>query len=127
MSKKYKFLFLLLLIFFCPFCGKAQATVCQREPTPWDYGQVINYKYRARINTVCAVTHRKGGTSFINMEIIDISSKSINIINRPYELAFRSNIIGKFLIKYKINLLDRYGKEQFVYFVMNLDVVEKSW
>lgn len=93
----------------------------------WNFGETVRYRYKAKINVVCDKSHWAPGTTFLGLEIIEYPKPAVQIYSRPYELAFKAIKKGNYSIKYKLNMIDKYGKEQFVIFAIDLDVVDENW
>jgi len=126
MNRKIQiYLFILSLLLLVT--NKAYAASCRGEPTRYEIGDNVEYKYRAKIGVICTRSSRGGLNGFLGLEILEYPKASMEIITRPYEFAFRINKIGNYKLRYRYKMVNRYGKEGYVNFIMNLEAVEKSW
>jgi hypothetical protein len=119
----------LIIIIALFFVGNnsAYSRSCEGDRINWNFGETVEFKQKVKVNAICSRNASHGSAGFVGSEMIEYPKGIFQVVERPYEFAFRISKVGKYSIKYRYKLVDRYGKEQYVTFVMNVDVVENEW
>jgi hypothetical protein len=116
------------LFFFVISIICADATVCQGDTIYNTHiDDTVEFKQKNKINSICSRSQRNDNFTFLEIEIIDFPKGIFEIVTRPYEFAFKMTKTGKYTIKYRHKLKDRYGKIGFINYIMYVEVVENAW
>ena len=79
------------------------------------------------MNTICPRSLHKKNFVYLGLEIIDFPKNIFEAVTRPYEFAFRINKVGKYTVKYRYKLQDRFGNFGYINYIMYVEVVDSSW
>ena len=90
-------------------------------------GDTVEFKQKVKVNSVCSRKYQSNNFSFLESEMLDYPKGIFQVVERPYEFAFRINKTGKYTVKYRYKVQDRYGKTGYLNFIMYVEVVENGW
>ena len=119
--------FIMIIILFFLGSNTAYSRSCEGGHTNWSFGETVEFKQKVKVNAICSSRASHGTAAFVGIEMIEYPKGIFQMVDRPYEFAFRISKVGKYSIKYRYKLIDRTGKEQYVTFIMHVDVVENEW
>ena len=117
----------LVALFLFSTAGSAYADVCKAGPTTWVPGGTNEVHYKVKVGSVCSYTLTPGSNRFDGVEVIDQPKGIIEILNNPYALAFRMKKAGKYTLKAKFNLTDRYNSRTSVTYIFYVEAVPNAW
>jgi hypothetical protein len=105
----------------------ASAEVCSAGPSTWVPGGTNEVHYKVKVGSVCSYILSPGSNRFEGVEVIEQPKGLVEILNNPYALAFRMKKAGKYTLKAKFNIVDRYNKRNSVVYVFYIEAVPNAW
>jgi hypothetical protein len=116
-----------LVVFFLT-SSNVQAKTCEGDTNHnTQIGDVVEFKQKVKINSICSRTLHKNNVTFLESEMIDYPKGIFQVVERPYEFAFRVTKTGKYIVKYRYKVQDKFGKSGFINYIMYVEVVDNEW
>lgn len=105
----------------------AHADECKAGPTTWVPGGTNEVHYKVKVGSICSYILSPGNNRFEGVEVVDQPKGIVDILNNPYSLAFRMKKAGKYTLKVKFNLIDRYNSRTSVVYIFYVEAVPNAW
>ena len=95
-------------------------------------GETINFRQKMKINSVCTRSLGSGGRkaqwAMLSLEFVDYPKTVFKLVANAYSFAFQASKTGSYQIHYRYKVRSNFnGREGYINYIMNVDVVPSSW
>ena len=112
------------------------ARVCDTGPAQLiqqrSIGETINVRQKMKINSVCTRSLGSGGRkaqwAMLSLEFVEYPKTVFKLVANAYSFAFQASRTGSYQIHYRYKVRSNFnGREGYINYIMNVDVVPSSW